>query len=366
MFNFRKKLTPKLVVVIGTNLQKRIVSEIYTDLQKKLYPNLPVIVSLDSFYQFGVTLNEFAEVIKLKSLFNKPWYNRGVFLKLISLPGFVWNFVRLSRNYTHFVFFVDTGLLERSAITILNQLGCYTIVLQDAMKMPHRFASKRSLIWFGGGNADLYLLLGERCLSMVQSGETRIVGSPIYSNLYDRKYKKLPRGKKVLIFNQCFACYGIVSEDVEYTFMKQVVEVALQFGAVELRLHPHNSPERYENLISENVEVSYKKSMSLSLEGAGILLAVNSSAILEAIAVGIPVITMDWHPSPIKHQIEAGIIHCESIEELKGKLDEWKKEGCSFGYITEEDIRRELHAQIAFSGSESVDRITDYIAEFMQ
>ena len=361
MFDSQAKLSPKLAVVVGTNLQKRILSAIYEKLQEKLYPLEIVVLSLDSFYQFDVTLDEFSEVIKLRSLFNKPWYDRGVFFKLISLPGFAWNFIRISRSCTHFVFFVDTGLLERSAIMVLNRLGCHTIVLQDAMKFPPRFASKRSLLWFGGGNAELYLLIGERCLPMVQRGETRIVGSPLYNN----NYKKLPRGKKILIFNQCFARYGEVSEDFEYLFMKQVVDVASQFGEVELRLHPHNSPERYEDIVSEKVEVSYQKQMAYSLESAGILLAVNSSAILEALAVGLTVITLDWYPSPFNHQIEKGIIPCESIELLSDKLSEWRKKGCAFGNFSEDEILHELHAQIAFSGCESVDMIVNEIDSFI-
>ena len=362
MFNFQNKLTPKLAIVVGTNLQKRILSGIFKKLQKKLFPNETVIISLDDFFQFGMTLDEFEEVIKLRSLFKKPWYDRGVFLKLISLPGFVFNFIRMSKDFTHFIFFVDTGVLERSAIKTLKTFGCHTIVLQDAMKMPPRFAGKRSLLWFGAGNADLYLLIGERCRHMVQQGETRIVGSPLYSN----NYEKLPRGKNILIFNQCFARYGEVSEEFEYLFMKQVVDVASRFGKVELRLHPHNSPERYKDLISTKVEVSYKKQMSRSLESAGILLAVNSSAIMEAIAVGLPVITLDWYPSPFKHQIEAGIIPCESIDVLSGKLFEWQNEGCNFGSFTEEEICRELRAQIAFSRDESVNMIVNEVYTFIQ
>ena len=362
MFNFQNKSSPKLAIVVGTDLQKRILSEIFEQLQKNLSPCEVNVISLDDFYQFGVTLDEFEEVVKLRSLFNKPWYDRGTFFKLISLPGFVFNFIKMSKDFTHFIFFVDTGVLERSAIKTLKTFGCHTIVLQDAMKMPPRFAGKRSLLWFGAGNADLYLLIGERCRHMVQRGKTQIVGSPLYSN----NYEKLPRGKNILIFNQCFARYGEVSEDFEYLFMKQVVELASQFGKVELRLHPHNSPERYEDLASETVEVSYKKKMSRSLESAGILLAVNSSAILEAFAVGLPVITLDWYPSPFEHQIETGIIPCKSIDVLSDKLFEWQNEGCNFGNFTEDEICRELRAQIAFSGDESVDIIVNEVDTFIR
>lgn len=363
MLKFLKKSPSKLAVVVGTNLQKRILSEIYGKLREKLYPYETIIISLESFYQFDVTLNEFADVLKPRSLFNKPWYDRKVFHKLISLPGFIWNFIRLSGDCTHFLFFVDTGLLERSAIMTLNLLGRYTIVLQDAMKMPPRFASKRSLRWFGGGNAALYLLIGERCLPMIQRGESRIVGSPIYDN----RYKKLPRGGKILILNQCFARYGEVTEEFEYSFIKQVVDVASQFGTVELRLHPHNIPEKYEDLISENIEVSYNIPMSDSFEEAGILLAVNSSAILEALAVGIPVLTMDWYPSPFEHhQIERGVISCESIEVLREKLCCWKTGKELFTDLTDENIQKELQAHIAFSGKESIDVIAGEINAFIR
>ena len=361
MFRSQKQSFQQPVIIIGTYLQKRIALTFYDKLATKLNHHKPIILSLDSFYQFGVKVNEFSDFIILKNLFRKPWYNRGFILKLLSLPDFTRQIICLTRRHKYFIFFVDTGILERTAITILNLFGCQTLILQDAMKRPHRFANKRSLVWFGGSRADLYLLLGKRYLPMIRSGKTKIVGSPIYNNMFT----PLPLGNKILILNQCFACYGEISESLEYNFIHQLIELVSEVGPVELRLHPHNNPELYESLANKNIEVSYKKPMHSSLSEAGIVLAINSSAILEAMAAGRLVFTMDWHPSPFHHTVKNGIIPCKSLEDLRDKLKKWK-DVITLPSKLSDNICHELHAQIAYTGEEAVTMITDAIVEVIK
>lgn len=358
-----KKRAPSLAILVGTKLQKRILESLYPELLKKLYPSTPIIVSLDSYYQFGLNLNEFENVENLAGLFKKPWYNRSPILKLLSLFLISWQILKLSYRYSHFLFFVDTGLIERTALILLNLLNRRTAVLQDAMKRPPRQGGKRSLTWFGGGKADLYMLTGERYVPMIRGGRSKIkvVGSPIYSN----EFVHLPPGKKILVFNQCFACYGETSEDVEYNFMRQVVEKASIYGLVELRLHPHNDPHLYKRLASDKIDVTYKKSLSSSLQEAGIVLAINSSAILESLASGRPVLAMDWHPSPFRHLIKMGITRCANIDQMVTHLEKWKR-GAFLTNDMEKLISQELTAHIAYSGPEAINRITEVIFTFMQ
>lgn len=358
-----KNRAPRLAIFVGTELQKRILVTLYPELVKKIHPSTLIIISLDSYYQFDLNLNEFDKVKNLAGFFKKPWYNRGPLLKLLSLFLFVWQILRLSYRCSHFLFFVDTGLIERTAITLLNLLNRRTAVLQDAMKRQPRQGEKRSLSWFGDGNADLYMLIGERYISMIrrERSEVKVVGSPIYSN----EFVQLPPGKKILVFNQCFACYGETSEEVEYNFIRQVVEKASIHGPVELRLHPHNDPHLYKRLASDKIDVTYRKSLSSSLQEAGIVLAINSSAILESLASARPVLTLDWHPSPFRHLIKTGITRCADIDQMVYYLEKWEK-----GALTPEEIgkknSRELIAHIAYSGPEAINRITDEIIAFMQ
>jgi hypothetical protein len=298
--------------------------------------------------------------VQLKDFGMKPWYERSRKLKLISLIPYVWQIVWLSRQFKYFVFFADTGILERTAIGILNRLGCRTIVLQDAMKRKPVFGKPRSLTWFGGGGAHLYLIMGERYLSMLSGKRSEVVGSPIYQN----KVTPLPLGKNILLVNQCFARYGESTEIEEFEFIKEVVQAAEKYGPIELRLHPHNNATRYYDLKSSKIQVTQQGPVKKSIENAGIVLAINSTVILEALTSGRPVLTLDWHPSPFEQPIRQGITRCASLNDMSNVLQDWNKTKRDAMVPPVEILQKEVESFIAYTGQASKLRIAAAMERF--
>jgi hypothetical protein len=275
------------------------------------------------------------------------------------LIPFIAQIYKLSRKYKNFVFFVDTGVLERTAIKVLNFLGRRTIVVQDALKRIPKSKNTKSLTWFGGANASCYLLTGSRYASMVTNNKYKIVGSPIYENTI----KNVSLGTKILVINQCFARYGEMSTIDELSFMEKVVKKVVSFGPVELRLHPHNDIFAYKHLEQYGIEISKNKSLSSSIKEAGVVIGVNSTALLEAMTMMRPVIIMDWHPSPFENPIKLGIIRCRNISDMCSVLENWKKVG-RLTSSSEYKIKKEILSHIAYSGQESVDRIIGTLSKY--
>lgn len=350
-----------LAIIIGTGIQEKICRKILPALNDSLLIKSPTVVSLDRLYRFGLYHGDFKPLILIKDIVSKPWYERSRTLKLFSLIFYVWQIFYLSLKIKHFVFFVDTGVLERSAIFILRKLRCKVAILQDATKREPRFGSKRSLTWFGGGGADLYLLLGERYESMIQGDRaTRIVGSPIYYN----RISPLPPGENILVINQCFAKYGEVGPDTEFEFIAKVVQEAVQYGPVELRLHPHNDLKRYQILTSYNIKITQKQSLGQSLCDAGIVLCINSTVILEALAVGRTVLILDWHPSPFKQPVDDGVILCEDQAAMCAALEKWKSEPHNL-VVSSDRSQSIIKSFISFEGRESTRRIAAALESFV-
>ncbi|MFC1813509.1 hypothetical protein ACFL03_12560 [Thermodesulfobacteriota bacterium] len=355
------KALHSLAMVVGTFQQQRIAREIIPLFKAENYIHIPTIVSLDGYYQFGLKLDNLGPVMSLNSIAHSPWYDRPFLLKLCSLLPFIFQMFLISRRFSYVLFFVDTGALERTAIIVLKRLGCRTIVLQDAMKRKPRYDKPGSLTWFGSGGADLYLLTGKRYLSMVQCNRSTVVGSPIYSNQVIAK----PLGNKILVINQCFARYGEMSVSEEVAFAKKVVENASAFGPVELKLHPHNNPREYSLLRRPGVEVTQHKPLSRSLEDAGIVLSVNSTVILEALVLGRPVLTLDWHPSPFEQPVRTGITRCESLNEMCKALNRWRQVGPKSLLFPIQAVQQEVEEFIAYSGNDAKMRIAKAIERFV-
>jgi hypothetical protein len=350
-----------LAFFVGTSLQERIALEIISDLNHLPQFKIPTIISLNNYYKLDLRIDKLSVTHTFRDVITKPWYDRSLGLKLCELIPFIWQLIFISRRFKYFLFFVDTGILERVAIKILKQMGCRILVLQDGLKRKPKYRRQGSLTWFGGGGAHLYLLMGRKYLSMVKNGPVDIVGSPIYDN----HVRPLPRGKKILFINQCFAKYGEMSEDDEFSFVSQIVKTASVYGPLELRLHPHNNPRRYLHLKSPQVEVSMQKPLSQSLENAGIVLTVNSTVILEALVMGRPVITLDWHPSPFEQPVRKVVTHCENENELRKLLSLWKGDKKNALFHPIEDAQQEVESFVAFSSHESSSRIIKSVEKFI-
>ena len=321
---------------------------------------MPAILSLENYYQFDSNLHELGKVILLKDIIDKPWYDRSSFLKLLSLPGFIWQFFLFSQKFSFFLFFVDTGVLERTAIKVLKFLGGHTIILQDGVKRKPAHEPPGALTWFGGAGADLYLIMGKHYLEMTGKKNTEIVGSPIYNN----KVRAATHGNKILIVNQCFARYGETTKKIEFQFIKQIVKAASDYGKVELRLHPHNNPEQYIKLQSSGVDVSWKRPLKKSLDNAGIVIVINSTVIMEALIRNLPVVILQWHPSPFLQPFNTGIIKCKNISEMHTALKSWAQ-GKSLCPEPVEIIQKDIQSFVAFTGHESVALIVKTLEKFI-
>ncbi len=351
----------KLAIAIATGIQERICRAIYPALSKSVRIGHPEIISLEGYYRLGLGYAGFEHVRIFRDRLTQPWYDRSRALKLLSLGPYLWQIYLTSLRARHFLFFVDTGVLERSAIILLKALGCKVAVLQDAMKRRPNVGSQHSLTWFGGGGANLYLLMGERYRSMVWSNKAiEIVGSPIYSNSID----PLPLGKNILVVNQCFAKYGEVAPDVEFNFIDRVIGDAIRFGPVELRLHPHNDSHRYRKLASFQVRVTQRRPLMQSLSEAGIVLSINSTVILEALALGRPVLTLAWHPSPFNQPVDDVVTRCSNHKEMCTALERWKNDRQSL-IITPDKLRGTMNSFIACEGDASIERISTVLESFV-
>ena len=350
---------PSLAIIVGTRLQKSIAMQLIPAFSRESGFGCSCIISLERYYRLGLHFDP-EDVILLKSIFNRPWYNRKPALKIISLPQFLLQMALLRYRFRYFLFFVDTGILERCAIVFLKRVGGRTVVLQDGMKLRPSKTRKSALTWFGGGGADLYLLMGPRYLPMIRRGRKEVVGSPI---LYNR-ISPLPPGRKILFINQAFTIYGMVSEEEEYTFVREIIKTAEHYGPVELRLHPHCNKSRFNHLKSSRVELTTTKPLNDSLKDSGIVLAVSSTSILDALIYCRPVITLEWHPSPFHHPIRSGVIPCWSIHEMRKILQSWK-DGDQLSLDSFDNIQREINELVAFSGQEAVREIKKAIVHFM-
>jgi hypothetical protein len=251
--------------------------------------------------------------------------------------------------------------LDRSAIGLLKFLHRCSIVVQDGLKLPLMNGNKKALLWFGSGNADHYLLLGDRYIPLIQRGNTMVTGSPVLNGTV----KPLPPGNRILVVNQTPARYGYITEDMEFALIQNVVERASRYGDVELRLHPHNNVSRYETLNSRRVEVTVNKPLFNSIADAGIVLCIRSTTILEAISYGRPVLVLDWFPSKYQNTIQKGTTSCRSIDEMCAVLKVWK-ENRSKPMCHVEEIQRKLKSFVAYSGEDSAKRIHEAIENIMR
>ncbi len=349
----------RLAVVVGTALQKRIAAAIIQPIQQGAFLSEVTILSLDAFYQFDVDTSDIADTVRLGSFLKQPWYDRSRIVKLLSLPSYLWQIYVLSRRFRYFLFFVDTGVLERSAIRLLKRIGGYSLVLQDALKLPLK-SCRKGLTWFGSGGADLYLISGRGIIPMICSGRHAVVGAPLFGDTV----KHQPLGDNILFINQCPARYGYGTEDDEFAFAKEVVGKAAEIGSVELRLHPHNHVKRYLALNDRHVTVTYDRPMAKSLRDAGIVLTINSSTMLEAMAQGRPVLALDWFPNPFENNIRDGVIRCASLHDMRSALLQWKS-GQPLAIAGGRDVQREIERFIEYSGHQSVARFVEIISGFI-
>lgn len=347
---------------MGTKVHEKIVRNILKSVRSNHVIRQVNIVSLEELYRFPMSYEELGKILFLKDIFFRSWYERSPFIKIISLLPVLFQIAILSIGSKYFLFFVDTGILERSAIGLLNCMGCKTLVLQDAMKRYSKIEDKKSITHFGRAKAGRYLLTGVKYLSMVPPGSGIVVGSPIYECVA----KTSPLGRKILIVNQCFAHYREISFYEEYRFIAKVARKAAVFGPVEIRLHPHNDFIRYQQLGSELIEISQEKPLLQSLNEAAIVLAVNSTVILEALALGRPVVILRWHPSPFTLPIKEGVNYCDSIDEMSSLLNDWMGRRREAIIPSMALVQKEIDSHIAFSGEASIREICNGISEYMQ
>jgi hypothetical protein len=341
---------PVTGIFIGTALQKRLFLEIQEEMLKDASASPPLVILLEDYYQFKIDLDGYPNQLRLRNPIAMPWYDQHPLLKLFSLVPYIFQLYWLSRKCDKFVFFVDTGVLERTAIKVFNKLECRTIVIQDALKRIPKNARKKALTWFGSADASLYLLTGRRYVPMITNRKFAIVGSPIYKN----NLQRVPPGKKILIINQCFARYGEMKINDELAFMEDIVKTASNYGQVELRLHPHNDPMLYKHIESDDIDVTQKKPLVHSLEEAGIVIGVNSTVLLEAMTMMRPMIVLEWHPSPYFNPIAAGTVRCRTISEMCAALERWKN-GERMVNISE--LKKEIDSHITYTGRDAIHRI---------
>ena len=136
---------PRTGIFIGTALQMRIFRELQEEMLKDTSTSRPLAILLEDYYRFGISLKGYKNQLKLYNPIAMPWYDQQPILKLFSLVPYIFQIYWLSRKCKKFVFFVDTGVLERSAIKVFNILGCRTIVIQDALKRIPKNANKNAL-----------------------------------------------------------------------------------------------------------------------------------------------------------------------------------------------------------------------------
>ncbi len=348
---------PRLAVFVGTGLQARIAAAIVPDLTTVCDVE---VVSLDPLYQFGIDLTWTDDVHTIGRRHGDAWYERSRLQKARLLPGFCARMTRLAQRVTHALFYVDTGILERTAIRILGGLGVRTVVLQDAMKRRPKQGPEGGLTWFGAGGADLYLVCGERYRALCPPDRTRVVGSPILPS----RLTADTGGDQITFVNQCFARYGEVDLETEVAFVREVVSAARKYGPVEVRLHPHNDPAAYAGLAgspgAQSVRVVQHDPLPETLAAARVVMGVNSTVLLEALAVGIPVFSLAWHPSPFELPVGPVVHRCDSLGAMERSLASMPDPPDSVA------VAQELEAHVAASGQEAVTRITRAIDGFVK
>ena len=352
-----------LSIFIGTGIQEKLTARILPHLLKSLSAESISIVSLEKLYRLGTGKINFQSVIHINDFQWLPaWYDRSRELKLLTLIPYSIQISKLGIKSKNNLFFVDTGILERSAIFILNKMKRKTIVLQDAMKRKPKDGEKGIINWFGNGKAGNYLVMGQYYYEMISSRKAHIVGSPLFKNKISSRQTK---GNKILFINQCFSKYRETTIEEETGFVKEIISTVSKLGPLEIRLHPHNDFSIYKPLSGKNIEISQKKPLAESFKEAGIVLAINSTTILEALAYGLPVLVLEWHPTKFELPIQENVMHCKSPEEMTDILLTWKKNKNDFYNPSITSIQKELKNHIAFSGQESIDNISKAIIDIV-
>jgi hypothetical protein len=86
--------------------------------------------------------------------------------------------------------------------------------------------------------------------------------------------------------------------------------------------------------------------------------------ILEALALGRPVVTLKWHPSPFDQPISDVVTSCSDREEMCALLKRFKTSQHVAG-IDPESLQDVISSFIAFDGTESRDRIVSSLEAFV-
>jgi hypothetical protein len=289
----------------------------------------------------------------------------------------------------------DFGTLEQSLLRVTRSLGVRSLVVQDGVIGPAQpkalrgrhgsggplFALKwllkvflqRALLGisssrFGHGGTDLVAVTGQYVKDFLiaqgrRAEEVLVVGQPRFDALERRTSRvarpacarqlNLPEDRKVVLFiTQAFSTYGYLSEEEEEATVEKILDGLVALGpdvCRVLKLHPQERPDRYAPLLTRrgwNDKVIVTKDVDLPslLRCSDLVVTVNSTVALEAVILGIPIITVNLS--------------------AEGDYFPYAEEGVARGVYDEKDILPNAHALLY--NSEAINAVLSHRERFLQ
>jgi len=235
----------------------------------------------------------------------------------------------------------DTGTLEQFFLRTAECYGTRTVLVQDGIcrAKPIGHGQSCEKIMGGDGSCELLCVWGEgvagRLANRGVSGRIAVTGNPRYDTLAGCQSRPSPnQPPTVVLAGQCYAKYGSLSADKEYTIYERILRLLAHRDDIHtiFKLHPQQDPTRYlalRELLDDRVEVLQDVDSIALLKRADALLSIRSTISLEAILMDVPMVMLhllggEIHPDfegvPFIVESEGAFLHLLSAPDFPNNL----------------------------------------------
>jgi len=209
----------------------------------------------------------------------------------------------------------DTTYHEKTVVLAAKKLNIPTVVIQHGTTFCDDELDSKGLVFhdFFPLTSDKFFAFGEATKKWFKDmgvSEERIIvtGASRFDRYYrgksDKRICASRNEKKVLIIlNDLWEKEGVITHhmglDVIYDHLKEFVEIARKNPKIRFIVRSHDKNNQWKELLQaqisdlDNFLISHQGSLEKALEDTDLVIGYHSTALVEALIVGLPVISID-------------------------------------------------------------------------